>query len=61
MLEVTSGSGNFLTAIQGFLSTALEMGTSIFTWCISTEPINYFLGLGLIAAVVGLVYKIKRG
>lgn len=54
-------SANFLTAIKGFLTTALEMGTSIFDWCVTTEPINYFLGLGLIGGVVGLVYKIKRG
>lgn len=51
----------FLTTIESFLTTALSMGGKVMNWCVTTEPVNYFLGLGLIAGVVGLVYKIKRG
>lgn len=51
----------FLTAAKSFLTTALEMGTSIMNWCVKTEPVNYFLAIAIVGGVVGLVYRIKRG
>ena len=51
----------FLTAAKAFLTTALEMGTSIMHWCVTTEPVNYFLAIAIVGGVVGLVYRIKRG
>lgn len=51
----------FLTAAKTFLTTALSMGSDIMNWCVTTEPVNYFLAIGIVGGVVGLVYRIKRG
>lgn len=51
----------FLTSAKAFLTTALEMGGSIMNWCVTTEPVNYFLAIAIVGGVVGLVYRIKRG
>ena len=51
----------FLASAKAFLTSALEMGGDIMNWCISTEPVNYFLAIGIVGGVVGLVYRIKRG
>lgn len=51
----------FLASAKAFLTTALEMGGSIMNWCVTTEPVKYFLAIGIVGGVVGLVYRIKRG
>ena len=51
----------FLTSAKTFLTAALEMGGSIMNWCVTTEPINYFLAIGVVGGIVGLIYRIKRG
>lgn len=55
------GTVTFLDSAKNFLTNALEMGGDIMTWCVSTEPVNYFLAIGIVGGIVGLVYRIKRG
>lgn len=55
------GTVTFLESAKTFLTNALAMGTDIMSWCISTEPVNYFLAIGIVGGIVGLVYRIKRG
>lgn len=50
-----------LTTVKSFLTTTLEMGTSIFDWCVKTEAVSYFLAIAIIGGAIGLVYRIKRG
>lgn len=57
---MTEGA-TFLTNAKNFLTTALEMGGDIMNWCVTTEPVNYFLAIAIVGGVVGLVYRIKRG
>ena len=55
------GTATFLDSAKNFLTTALDMGGDIMQWCVSTEPVNYFLAIGIVGGIVGLVYRIKRG
>lgn len=54
-------SQTFLTTVKSFLTATLEMGTSIYQWCVSTEGVCYFLAIAIIGGAIGLVHRVRRG
>lgn len=50
----------FLEQATGLFTKVLEMGTQFAEWCIATEPVNYFIMLGLLIAVIGIVRSLVR-
>ena len=52
--------GGFLTMVASLFAKILEMGTSFATWLIATEPVNYFVALGLVIAIISIVRSIVR-
>lgn len=55
------GAVSMATKIMTFLTdTVLAGGTKIFDWVTTTEGINYFFYMSILAGMVGLFVRIKN-
>lgn len=55
------GETGFLATVVGPLFTfLLTQGTAFASWIIATEPVNYFVGLGLVVTIIYIVKGLIR-
>lgn len=50
----------FLEMVSSLFAKILELGTDFAAWLIATEPVNYFVALGLVVAIIAIVRSIVR-
>lgn len=60
-LMLDAANPTFLDNVGSFFTQSLTWGTELFKWVVSTEPVNYFVGISLIVAVIAIIKRVKRG
>lgn len=53
-------SATFLEKVGGFFTNALTWAGDIASFIVKTEPYNYFLGIALIGATIGIIRAVRR-
>ncbi len=51
---------NFLTQVGTFFTNALDWAGDIANFIVKTEPYNYFLGIALIGATIGIIRAVRH-